>query len=110
MTVLPPVVIILAIVIQLTNGKIVPFFLVICMIELGYSVWSLADFHRVFYGAMEPNQERCIAIRVLRARIRALGGDLSNGLANNATASDGFLRISSKGIEEIAEADEFFKL
>lgn len=109
MTVLPPVVIILAIVIQLTNGEIVPFFFIICMIELGYAVWSLADFHRVFYGAMEPNQESCIAIRVLRARIVALGV-VSNGLANNAIASDEFFRISSKGIEEIAEAEEFLKL
>ena len=86
MTIFPPVVIFLTIVIQIKCTDVIPLLFVIGMLELGFLVWSVVDFYGVFADYYVIEQERCEAVKVLRARAKIIGFVAS--LDDNG--SDGF--------------------
>lgn len=86
MTILPPVVIGLTIVIQIKCSCVIPLIFVAGMLELGFLVWSLVFFYKAFAKGYIIEQERCEAVKVLRARAKKIG--FVAGPGDNA--SDGY--------------------
>ena len=71
MLILPWVIIVFAICKQIGEGTLLPYFLLVCWLELGLFVWTITDFLGVIRFTYECSVDKAIAIATLRARCQA---------------------------------------